>query len=54
MGSPPIFQTGTNFDSADFGVQGKTDQKERFSLLFRLRLGKERCAKADKDTDLLF
>jgi hypothetical protein len=27
MGSPPVFRTGPNFASADFGVQGKTGQK---------------------------
>jgi hypothetical protein len=27
MGSPPVFRTGANFASADFGVQGKTGQK---------------------------
>src|SRR3954470_6681097 len=27
MGSPPVFRTGANFDSGDFGVQGQTGQK---------------------------
>jgi hypothetical protein len=34
MGSPPVFRTGANFDSADFGVQGKTGQKRPISLSF--------------------
>jgi hypothetical protein len=34
MGSPPVFRTGANFDSADFGVQGKRGQKRLISLSF--------------------
>src|SRR6185295_8116623 len=34
MGSPPVFRTGANFDSADFGVQDKTGQKRLISLSF--------------------
>jgi hypothetical protein len=34
MGSPPVFRTGANFDSAGIGVQGKTGPKRLISLSF--------------------